>query len=32
MARTPDLINEFLQGRRLAVAGVSRHAGQPANA
>jgi predicted CoA-binding protein len=32
MARTPDLIKEFLQGRRLAVAGVSRHAGQPANA
>src|SRR5215472_9193856 len=32
MARVPDLIAEFLRGKRFAVAGVSRHQGQPANA
>ena len=32
MARVPDLISEFLRGKRFAVAGVSRHAGQAANA
>jgi len=32
MARVPDSIAEFLQGRRLAVAGVSRDRAQPANA
>ena len=32
MAKTPDTIAAFLQGRRIAVAGVSRDQGQPANA
>jgi predicted CoA-binding protein len=32
MAKTPDSIAAFLQGRRLAVAGVSRDRAQPANA
>lgn len=32
MARTPDSIAQFLQGKRLAVAGVSRDRAQPANA
>jgi hypothetical protein len=32
MAKAPELIAQFLQGRRLAVAGVSRQASQPANA
>ena len=32
MTRTPDSIAAFLQGRRLAVAGVSRDPAQPANA
>jgi len=32
MASTPASIAAFLQGRRLAVAGVSRQPGQPANA
>ena len=32
MARTPDSVAAFLQGRRIAVAGVSRDPGQPANA
>jgi uncharacterized protein len=32
MARVPDLIAEFLCGKRFAVAGVSRQAGQAANA
>jgi hypothetical protein len=32
MARTPKQVGEFLQGRRFAVTGVSRDAGQPANA
>jgi predicted CoA-binding protein len=31
MARMPDPIAEFLRGRRFAVAGVSRQAGQAAN-
>ncbi len=32
MTPTPDSIAAFLQGRRLAVAGVSRDPAQPANA
>ena len=32
MARVPDLIAEFLRGKRFAVAGVSRQTGQAANA
>lgn len=32
MVKAPELIAQFLQGRRLAVAGVSRQASQPANA
>ena len=32
MAGTPDAIATFLRGRRIAVAGVSRHPGQAANA
>jgi len=32
MARVPDLIAEFLRGKRFAVAGVSRQPGQAANA
>jgi predicted CoA-binding protein len=32
MAPMPDLVAEFLRGRRLAVAGVSRQPGQAANA
>src|SRR6202008_468628 len=32
MAKVPDLIGEFLHGKRFAVAGVSRQAGQAANA
>jgi len=32
MARVPDSVARFLQGKRLAVAGVSRHAGVAANA
>lgn len=32
MPRTPEPVAQFLQGRRLAVAGVSRHADQAANA
>lgn len=32
MARTPDAVATFLRGRRFAVAGVSRQAGQAANA
>jgi len=32
MARVPDLIVEFLRGKRFAVAGVSRQPGQAANA
>lgn len=32
MATTPESVATFLRGRRIAVAGVSRHAGQAANA
>jgi predicted CoA-binding protein len=32
MTKVPDMIAEFLQGKRLAVAGVSRQTGQAANA
>ena len=32
MAGVPDSVAEFLRGRRIAVAGVSREAGQAANA
>ena len=32
MARTPESVAAFLQGRRFAVAGVSRNPAQPANA
>lgn len=32
MAEFPQTVSEFLQGKRLAVAGVSRHSGQAANA
>lgn len=32
MANVPDLIAEFLRGKRFAVAGVSRHPAQAANA
>lgn len=32
MAKVPDSVAAFLQGRRIAVAGVSRDKGQPANA
>ena len=32
MAEIPESISEFLRGRRIAVAGVSRHTTQPANA
>ena len=32
MARVPDLIAQFLRGKRFAVAGVPRQAGQVANA
>ncbi len=32
MAAIPEPISEFLRGKRLAVAGVSRQGGQPANA
>lgn len=32
MVKTPESIAAFLQGRRIGVAGVSRHAGQAANA
>ncbi len=32
MAKVPDNVAAFLQGRRIAVAGVSRDKGQPANA
>jgi len=32
MARMPDSISEFLRGKKLAVAGVSRQPGQAANA
>lgn len=32
MANTPESVATFLRGRRLAVAGVSRHQGQAANA
>ena len=32
MAKTPDIIRDFLRGKRFAVAGVSRHPGQAANA
>jgi len=32
MTKVPDLIAEFLQGKRFAVAGVSRQTGQAANA
>jgi len=32
MAKIPDSVAAFLQGRRIAVAGVSRDPGQPANA
>jgi uncharacterized protein len=32
MAKVPDLIVDFLRGKRFAVAGVSRQAGQAANA
>src|SRR6185369_13238042 len=32
MARIPDSVAAFLRGRRIAVAGVSRDARQPANA
>lgn len=32
MANTPESVAAFLRGRRIAVAGVSRHAGQAANA
>lgn len=32
MAQVPEAIAEFLRGRRIAVAGVSRQATQPANA
>ncbi len=32
MVMTPESVAAFLRGRRIAVAGVSRHAGQAANA
>jgi len=32
MAQTPESVVTFLRGRRIAVAGVSRHPGQAANA
>ena len=32
VAESPEIIAEFLQGKRIAVAGVSRHKGQAANA
>ncbi len=32
MARVPNLVTEFLRGKRFAVAGVSRQPGQAANA
>ena len=32
MARVPESVSEFLRGKRFAVAGVSRSAGQAANA
>jgi predicted CoA-binding protein len=32
MAKAPDLIGDFLRSKRFAVAGVSRHPGQAANA
>lgn len=32
MIRRPEPVDQFLQGKRLAVAGVSRHPEQPANA
>src|SRR5512139_2256868 len=32
MAKTPESVTEFLSGKRLAVVGVSRDTGQPANA
>jgi uncharacterized protein len=32
MARLPEPVAEFLRGKRIAVAGVSREPGQPANA
>jgi uncharacterized protein len=32
MTKVPDLVAEFLRGKRFAVAGVSRHSGQAANA
>jgi uncharacterized protein len=31
MAKVPDMVAEFLRGKRFAVAGVSRHSGQAAN-
>jgi predicted CoA-binding protein len=32
MTKVPELVAEFLRGKRFAVAGVSRHPGQAANA
>jgi uncharacterized protein len=32
MTKVPDLVAELLRGKRFAVAGVSRHSGQAANA
>ena len=32
MAKVPELVAAFLRGKRIAVAGVSREPGQPANA
>ncbi len=32
MAQLPEPVSEFLRGKRIAVAGVSRQEGQPANA
>ena len=32
MVKIPDTVAEFLRGRRMAVAGVSRHPSQAANA
>jgi predicted CoA-binding protein len=32
MTKVPELMAEFLRGQRFAVAGVSRHPGQAANA
>ena len=32
MAEVPEPVRDFLRAKRIAVAGVSREAGQPANA